>query len=285
MATASFPNRLLSSLLTLIAVVLAGGCIAAALVRYSPGFDSIPEDLNLEIGPATLRDLHNKHDRDSSLPVFYTRYVAGALRGDFGVSQDFKQPVADLLRRRAPVTLRLILWGTACGWLFSGLLAWMAVWTRRAIIEVAAFSLSGLLLAIPPAVLALAFFFLEAPLALALALALLPKLFGTMRTLLEDYYASSAVLAARARGVKPGVIALRYVLGAAAPQLLALMGISLVLAFGSAIPIETLCDVPGLGALALKAAIARDMPLLCGLALIITFFVTFVHALGELAAG
>ncbi len=80
-------------------------------------------------------------------------------------------------------------------------------------------------------------------------------------------------------------IAARYVLGTAAPQLIALLGVALVLAFGSSIPIEALCDVPGLGALALQAAISRDMPLLCGMALLITFFVTFVHAVGELATG
>jgi ABC-type dipeptide/oligopeptide/nickel transport system permease component len=129
----------------------------------------------------------------------------------------------------------------------------------------------------------LAFFFREAPLALALALSLLPRLFGTMRALLEDYHVSPALLAARSRGVKPHVIATRYVLQAAAPQLFALLGVALVLAFGTAIPIESLCNVPGIGALALQAAMSRDMPVLCALALIITFFVTLFHSAGNLA--
>jgi peptide/nickel transport system permease protein len=279
-----FTSQAASSLSTLLAVVLAGGFVAAALVRYSPGFGAIPEDLNPEISPATLRALHEQNDRANSLPVFYARYLAAAVKGDFGVSQNLKQPVADLLRRRAPVTLRLILWGTAGGWVLGGLLAWMAVWTRRGLAETAAWSISGLLLAVPPAVLALAFFFYQAPLSLALALALLPRLFGTMRALLDECYRSPALLAARSRGVRPHTLAFRYVLGGAAPQLTALLGVALVLAFGSAIPIETLCDVPGIGSLALQAAISRDMPLLCGLALIITFFVTLVHAMGELVA-
>src|ERR1700691_2662860 len=161
----------------------------------------------------------------------------------------------------------------------------MAVVTRRVFLEATAFSISGLLLAIPPAVLGLAFFFYQAPLGLALSLALVPRLFGTMRTLLDECYASPALLAARSRGVGPIAIAGRYVLRTAAPQLIALLGVGLVLAFGSAIPIEALCDVPGLGALALEAATSRDMPLLCGMALVITFFVTFVHAVGDLATG
>jgi len=56
----------------------------------------------------------------------------------------------------------------------------------------------------------------------------------------------------------------------AAPQLAGLAGIALVLAFGAIIPIEALCDVPGVGQLAWKAALARDLPLLCALALVIT---------------
>lgn len=275
-------RKLASHLLNLIVIVLLGGFAAAALVRYSPGFSSIPEDLDPAISPETLRGLHARYESNNSLPVFYGRYLAGTLHGGFGVSTSLNQPVAELLRRRAPVTARLIASGTAGGLLLGALLAWMAVWTRSVVLRNTAFSLGGLLLAVPPAVLALFFFFNEAPLAIALALALFPRLFGTMRTILEDLYASPALLAARARGIKPRTIATRYVLGAATPQLLALVGVALVLAFGSAIPIEAICGVPGLGALALQAAIGRDMPLLCALALIITFFVTFVHTAGDL---
>lgn len=284
-----FLRRFASHLVMLALVVFAGGFVAAALVRYSPGFDTIPEDLDPRISPETLRALHEQHDHANSLPVFYARYLARAVRGDFGISQNLRQPVTELLRRRAPVTLGLIVTGTAGGWLLAGWLAWMAVWTRRRTLKAAAISMSGLLLAVPPAVLALAFFFYQVPLSLAIALALVPRIFGTLRALLDDYYASPALLAARARGIAPRVIAVRYVLRTAAPQLAALMGVALVLAFGSAIPIETLCGVPGVGALALQAAIARDMPLLCGLALVITAFVTFVqtaaHTVEDLASA
>jgi peptide/nickel transport system permease protein len=57
-----------------------------------------------------------------------------------------------------------------------------------------------------------------------------------------------------------------------------------VLGFGAAIPIEALCDVPGVGQLAWKAALARDLPLLCGLALVITFTVAVVQSLGDMTS-
>jgi len=280
-----FMRRIASSLVSLSLIVLAGGFLAAALVRYSPGFDSIPEDLDPAVSPATLRALHEQHLKENSLPRFYARYLARAAHGDLGISENLKTPVSELIQRRFWVSAKLILLGTAGGWLLGGLLAWLAVWLRRASITAAAFSVSGLLLAIPPAVLALGFFFYEAPLSLALAIAIAPRVFGTFRALLAECYDSPALLAARSRGIGPGAVAARYVLRAAAPQITALFGITLVLAFGSAIPIEALCDVPGLGALAWQAAISRDMPLLCGMALLITFFVTLVHSVGDLAAA
>ncbi len=277
-------RRLAFSLINLIVIVFLGGFAAAALVRYSPGFGTIPEDLDPAIGPETLRALHAQNDNNNPLPVFYLHYLAGTVKGGFGVSSSLNQPVAELLKRRAPVTAALVAEGTAGGLVLGAFFAWLAVWSRRRFLETAATSLSGLLLAVPPAVLALWFFFHEAPLALALSLALFPRIFGTVRTQLKDLYDSPALLAARARGLGSAAIAQRYVLGAATPQWIALTGVALVLAFGFAIPIEVICGLPGIGSLALQAATARDMPLLCALALIITFFVTFIHTIGELLA-
>ena len=53
-----------------------------------------------------------------------------------------------------------------------------------------------------------------------------------------------------------------HVFAPSAPQLAALAGISVSLAFGASIPIEVISDTPGVGQLAWKAAMDRDLPLL-----------------------
>ncbi len=114
---------------------------------------------------------------------------------------------------------------------------------------------------------------------------MLPRLFGTIRALLEDCYSSPALLAARSRGLGPIVIAGRYVLLATAPQLIALLGIALGPGlFGLAIPIEALCQTSR-GSARSRCRLPRLAICCCcaALALIITFFVTFVHAVGDLA--
>jgi peptide/nickel transport system permease protein len=71
-------------------------------------------------------------------------------------------------------------------------------------------------------------------------------------------------------------------LPAISPQLLALAAASVSLAIGAAIPIEAICDVPGLGKLAWNAAMARDLPLLVNLTMIVAVATTAATAVSEI---
>jgi peptide/nickel transport system permease protein len=53
------------------------------------------------------------------------------------------------------------------------------------------------------------------------------------------------------------------------------------MAIGAAIPIETICDVPGLGRLAWQAATARDLPLLVNLTMLVALITIAAAALAE----
>jgi peptide/nickel transport system permease protein len=61
-----------------------------------------------------------------------------------------------------------------------------------------------------------------------------------------------------------------HVVPTVAPQLLALAGVSVSMAVGAAIPVEALCGLPGVGQLAWQAAMARDLPLLVNITLLVT---------------
>jgi peptide/nickel transport system permease protein len=64
--------------------------------------------------------------------------------------------------------------------------------------------------------------------------------------------------------------------------MLALAGVTVSIAFGAAIPVEVVCDYPGLGQLAWKAALARDLPLLVNLTLIIALVTVAANSFSDL---
>jgi ABC-type dipeptide/oligopeptide/nickel transport system permease component len=66
--------------------------------------------------------------------------------------------------------------------------------------------------------------------------------------------------------------------------LVALAGVSVSLAFAAAIPVEVLCDLPGLGQLAWKAALGRDLYLLTNLTMIVTVVTLIANSSADLLA-
>jgi peptide/nickel transport system permease protein len=136
---------------------------------------------------------------------------------------------------------------------------------------------------VPVAVLALAFLYLGGGLGWAIALVVFPKIFTYARNLLIEARDAAHVVAARARGVGTARILIWHIAPAVAPALVALGGVSVSMAFGAAIPIEAICDSPGLGQLAFRAALARDLPLLVSVTLLVTLLTRVANGISDVA--
>jgi peptide/nickel transport system permease protein len=201
---------------------------------------------------------------------FYGRYLAGAVRGDFGISTSLQQPVGMLIAARAPATFQLIAYGLLGGWIGGLCLGFAAALRPLSPVPLFTELLSSFFLCFPAAVLALMLFLAGGPASAVIAAAVFPKVYSYSRTLLAESLALPQVLAATARGISRTRILALYVIPPAITPMVALMGVSLTIAFGAAIPVEVICDIPGLGQLAWKAAIARDLPLLAAMTLIVT---------------
>jgi peptide/nickel transport system permease protein len=106
--------------------------------------------------------------------------------------------------------------------------------------------------------------------ALAIALIVFPRVYRYTRNLLAKAYSLPHIITARAKGLSELRILFWHVVPVAAPQLLALAGVSVSLAVGAAIPVEALCGLAGVGQLAWQAALARDLPLLTNLTILVT---------------
>jgi peptide/nickel transport system permease protein len=265
-----------------VALVLLAGFVCTLLMRYAPGFESDERELDASISDSTRQQLRNSRAGERNVIGFYIDFVRRAAAGDLGMSRSLGRPVAELLRERFPVTLRAVTIGLAAGWLMGIALALPGAAFRTPLLDVPAAMVNAALLSVPAAVLALATAILSGSVELALALIACPRVFRYARNLLGEAYQAPHVIAARSRGVCTLRLLASHVALPAAPQMLAVAGVSAGIVFGAAIPVEALCDSPGIGQLAWTAALGRDLPLLVNITLLVTALTVLANSAPDL---
>jgi peptide/nickel transport system permease protein len=192
------------------------------------------------------------------------------MHGELGMSHSLSQPVGTLLRERAPLTLRLVVLGLLLSWSVAMAMALTSAWLRVSALDALSTIVTGTFLCIPAAVLALLSVLWNVPGSLAIALIVLPRVYRYWRNLLAKAYSLPHITTARAKGLGELRVLFWHVIPMAAPQLLAVAGVSVSVALGAAIPVEALCGLAGVGQLAWQAALARDLPLLMNITILVT---------------
>jgi peptide/nickel transport system permease protein len=254
----------------LVATALLGGFLSAAMVRLAPGFDTDEAALDPHLSSQSIQALRQVRAEQRNIFRFYLHSLQLAMHGDLGTSISLKQPVSTLLQDRFPLTLRLVSLGLLMGWAAVMALAFTTALLRGAAYDLLATFLTGLMICIPAAVLALLSVLWNIPGALAVALIIFPRDYRYVHNLLNKAYSLPHILTARAKGLSELRILFWHVVPSAGPQLLALAGVSVSLAIGAAIPVEALCGLAGIGQLAWQAALARDLPLLMNITVLVT---------------
>jgi peptide/nickel transport system permease protein len=262
--------KLAGHALALLATVFLGGLFSAFLVRLAPGFDADERELNPHLNAQSVQALRDARHQDHNVLRFYFSYMKRAAHGDLGTSLALGQPVRTLLRNRAPLTLRLLAIGLGLAWALTLTLALSAAWMRLSVYDTMTTVVSGTLLCIPAAVLALLSVLWNVPGSLAIALIVFPHTYRYARNLLVKAYSRPHIITARAKGLGEARILFWHVVPVVTPQLLALAGVSVSIAIGAAIPVEALCGLAGIGQLAWQAALARDLPLLVNITILVT---------------
>ncbi|HYT21387.1 MAG TPA: ABC transporter permease [Candidatus Polarisedimenticolia bacterium] len=273
----------LRRLLFLVCLGLCGALASATLVRFAPGYGVEERELDPRWSANSVEALRQKQALRQGLPSFYFHYLSALAHGDLGESDSLKRPVRELLRQRFPVTGSSVIRGLGVAWLAAALLASFGLVIRGWFFEASTTAFNSLLLSLPSAVVAMLAVHLRTPVFFAIAIVVFPRLYGYIRSLLVRAYDQPHVLAARARGLGGSAILFRHVLPLAAPPLVALLGVSFAISFGAAIPIEALCDSPGLGQLAWHAALSRDLPLIVNVTLIVTLVMLAANSLADTA--
>lgn len=274
---------LLQQMRRILLIALLGGLLGATLVRMGPGFGVDEREMDNRLNSESRQAIRSERAAENNIGVFYLRYLAGLAHGDFGFSRSLNRPVSQLLKERLPLTLVSLAYGVLGGASTGLLFALLTVGWRRPGSDLVPAVLSGVCLALPAAVIALIFLWMGAGGRWAIALVVFPHVYRYAKNLLVATYQSPHVVAAQAKGLRGARVLFAHVFTPAAPQLAALAGISVSLAFGASIPIEVICDTPGVGQLAWQAALDRDLPLLVTITVLVALMTLVVNSLADLA--
>jgi peptide/nickel transport system permease protein len=257
------------ALLRIAATALAGGLLSAAMVRFSPGFGLDEQQLDASLSRQSQEAVVRSHDQERNPLRFYAAWWKRVLAGDLGYSQSLNRPIRELLADRLPATIDLMLGGIAGAWVLAILFSVPAVIGRLRSLEVVSSVLSGMTASLPAAGIAILLFHLGGSAKWMIALVLFPRLYQYLRNVLQQASGMPHVMLARAKGLRWQLMLWRHILLPARAQLVALVAVSINMAFGAAVAIEAICDIPGVGQLAWKAAAARDLPVLVALTIMI----------------
>jgi len=292
--------------------------IGASLLSFlfsslAPGsfFDEMK--LNPQISPETVAALRAQYGLDQPLPVRYVRWVKSVLRGEWGYSFAYNQPVRSLLMVRARNTLLLTTLAMALAWLIAVPIGvWIASRRGRWDDQLASASTS-LLLSVPELVLALGLLYLvirthalpvggmvstgfdrlgswEKIRDLAahlivpvttLVLASLPILIRHVRASMMEVLQAPFIQAARGHGIGRSRLLFGYALPAAANPLISLFGLSVAGLLSGSLLVEVITGWPGLGPLLLEACFSRDIYVVIGVVMASTMFMILGSLLAD----
>lgn len=260
------------------ATVVVGGLLSATLARYAPGFGTDERQLDARLSSDSLQALRSTTSEERNIVSYYTASMGRMLKGDLGTSHSFQRPVRELLEERSAVTLRMIGAGLTAAWLASILLVMVAWLSGSKAFGTACTLGSGFLLCLPAGAVALLLILVNGPGYVALAVVVLPKIYGYLSELVAATARMPHLVTAKAKGLSETNILLRHVALVIRREVLALAGVSVALAIGAAIPVEALCGIPGVGQLAWQSALARDLPVLIDVALVVIAFTVVANS-------
>src|ERR1700744_4480621 len=98
-------------------VMLAVGIISFSMFRFAG--DPVNQMVSIDTSYAERAAIRESLGLNDPIPVQFARYFINAAQFKFGISYQFRQPVADLLKERMPATLELATCATIMALVFG----------------------------------------------------------------------------------------------------------------------------------------------------------------------
>ncbi|MGE5513215.1 MAG: ABC transporter permease [Bacteroidota bacterium] len=250
--------------------------------------------------PEDVENIRKFYGFDRPIIVQYADWLKNAVQGDLGRSYNLRQPVADVIFERLPVTMLL----GACAISFALLLA-IPLGVLAAVKPNSIFDRAALTLAVIGQAMPSFWFALTLILWLGVTWRLLP-ITGqdswanyVMPSIALGYYVTPAVMrltragmlevlssdyirTARAKGLRPTRVLFKHALRNAIIPVVALAAVQFGFMLGGSIVIETIFQINGLGYLAWESIQRKDLPMMQAIVLVLSIIYVLITFLADL---
>lgn len=291
-------KRIASTLLRLLALLAAASVVIFLLLRAIPG-DPARIALGLNASDEAVAELSHSLGTDRPLVAQYVGWIAAMLRGDFGVSLASGADLGPVIWQRAGVSLVL---AVAAMVLSLAIALPVGIWLARRNSAVLS-GLTQLGMAVPSfvvGIVAVAVFsvrlgWLPANGWGTAAHAVLPVLSLTavqtailaryIRTAVSEELERDYVRTARSTGASMTQVVREHVLRNAALPVLTVVGIQLSALVVSAVVVEQVFAIPGLGSFLLDSVRNRDITAVQSTMMLLVAYTLLVNAIVDIAYG
>ncbi len=286
-------KRILIAIPVLIGVVLA----IFIMLRIVPG-NPVTTMMGEHVNPAVIEKISQEMGLDQPLYVQFFKYVANALRGDFGTSYRLNRNVTQIIVEAFPNTVKLSLLAALVAWII-GLVAGVIAAIRQNRLLDRLFmgcALMGVSMPVFMTALVLQYVFafklkwfpvsgfdsLNAMVLPAIVLGWnsAGSIARMTRSNLVEIMQNDYIRTARAKGLREHGVIIGHALKNAMLPVVTMMALQISSMLSGAVLTESVFGVPGIGRLAVNAIETRDMPLLQGTVI----FTTVLIIIGNLAA-
>ena len=301
--------------------------IAVMLVISLVGFaiqDNLGDPLRELVGQSVSEDvrqqLRDELGLNDSFVTQYIRFLGNALQGDLGTSYFFKEPALDVILKKLPATLELVLGATI---IIVGLSVPLGVYTAikpNTILSKVIMGISIIGISIPVFLTAILMIFVfsvelgwlpsygrgdvvhvfghwDTNLAswdgwahillpsLALASIMLPLFIRLIRSEMMEVLQSEYVKYARAKGIKPRRIYFLHALKNTLLPVITVGGVQIGTMVAYTILTETVFQWPGMGFMFLEAVNRVDTPLIVAYLIVVGFIFVVTNTIVDLIYG
>ena len=288
-------QRLLASIAVLFLVLT----VTFFLIQFAPG--GLDRLMDPNMTPEDAQRIARNLGLDQPAHVQYGRWLTRTLQGDLGRSLSYGRPVLPMVTERLPATLLLAGAALALSVIAGIPLGAYAALKQNSLIDHLISFSSFVGLAAPNfwvGILAIILFsvnlgwlptsgmsepgannlLLDRSLhlimpALVLATSFLAQIIRYTRSTWLELFRMDYVNVARAKGLSPFPVQAKHVFRNALIPIVTVIGTFLPLLVGGAAVVETLFSWPGMGSLAVDAALRRDTPLILGVTVVVSIAV------------